>query len=97
MNTIAYSLVFACVLGSVLITATPVYPALPLKHFSPVDICLFICNICFDEMGPEMMDCANHVCLAKEQYEMNLGLLKVGRTCKNYNKLDSFVMGNDSE
>ena len=44
-----------------------------------------------------MMDCANHVCLAKEQFEMNLGLLKVGRTCKNFNKLDSFVMGNDSE
>lgn len=74
-----------------------------MKHFSPVDICLFVCNICFDGMGPEMMDCANHVCLAKQQFEMILGLIKVGRRCKNYSDLeayltsDPYVLGNASE
>ena len=44
-----------------------------------------------------MMDCANHVCLARQQYEMVLGLIKVGRSCKNFNKLDAYLFGNNAE
>ena len=33
-----------------LVKSTPVYPTIQLKHFSPVDMCLFVCNICFDDM-----------------------------------------------
>ena len=40
-----------------------------------------------------MMDCANHVCLAKQQFEMVIGLIEVGRTCKNYSKLDAYLFG----
>ena len=51
----------------------------------------------YTSQGPEMMDCANHVCLAREQYEMVLGLIKVGRSCKNFNKLDSYLFGNTAD
>lgn len=48
MNALA--IFCACVMTCSLIGATPVYPAVALKHFSATDACLFLCNICFDEM-----------------------------------------------
>jgi len=38
----------------------------------------------------EMMDCVNNVCLAKNGYEMVIGLIKLGRVCKNYPTPKSF-------
>ncbi|XP_045187611.2 uncharacterized protein LOC123545351 [Mercenaria mercenaria] len=96
MNSIVVS-ICACVLTCCVVTSSPVYPSVPLKHFSPTDACLFICNICFDDMGPEMMECANNLCLVKEQFETNLGLIKLGRTCKNFSKLEDFVFGNETD
>ncbi|KAL4238652.1 hypothetical protein ACF0H5_003359 [Mactra antiquata] len=96
MNSINVSIIGACALISCIVSASPVTPVMPLKHFSTADACLFLCNICFDNMDQEMMECANNICLAKQQYDMNMGFLKLGRICRNYPKLDAFVFGNDS-
>jgi len=51
MNTVATVVICACVVAMSLAASLPAqYPIMPLKHYDPIDACLFICNICFGDM-----------------------------------------------
>ncbi|KAH3844306.1 hypothetical protein DPMN_086564 [Dreissena polymorpha] len=98
MNKILISCVFINLLTTPLVTSLPqTYPIIPLKHYAPVDVCLFICNICFDDSQPQkLLNCANKVCLAQQPYQMVIGLIKLGRTCANFKSVEEMAYEEES-
>ncbi|KAL3873418.1 hypothetical protein ACJMK2_036538 [Sinanodonta woodiana] len=89
-------LAFAVILGLKLVTSSPVYPILSLDQFDPVDACLFICNICYDDFGSQMMKCANNICMSGK-YSFNLGMLEIGRNCKHFDKIQKYMFGSGNK
>lgn len=53
--------VLAVICGVALVTSTPIFPNHhAIKEIDPVDMCLFLCNICFDENVSTSYTCLSY-------------------------------------
>lgn len=58
------------------------------SNLDPVDACLFICNICFDNNEKAMMVCANNICLGPYMGK-GFAYIWLSKNCPFFEKLSS--------